>query len=118
MVNSKYDIARKRVKKKTEFRSHLTSYLVTCAFLFGINLLTSPSYLWAIWPTLGWGIGIAFHAFDAYGFFADEDKEEEMIEKEMRRMERKEREGYMDADDQLELREMPKEPRYNDDDFV
>lgn len=119
MVNSKtkYDIARKRVKKRSDFRSHLVSYVVTISFLFVINILTSPGYLWVIWPALGWGVGIAFHAFTVMGLIADEDKEEELIEQEIRRMERKELEQNYE-EDHLELKEIKKEPRYNDDDFV
>lgn len=33
--------------------------LLLCA----INLLTSADYLWFVWPLLGWGIGLASHAF-------------------------------------------------------
>ena len=121
-MKSNYDIARKRVKKKLEFRSHLVSYLVIMGFLLVLNILTT-SYLWVIWPALGWGLGLAFHGFEAYGIIADKDKEEEMIEKELDRMDRKELSaGEQESleDDQLELRDIRKEkaPRYNEDDFV
>ncbi len=116
-MKSNYDIARKRVKKKTEFRSHLVSYLGIMAFLFVINILTT-SYMWVVWPALGWGLGVLFHGLEAYGVIADKDKEEELIERELDRMEL--REGRQDTmrDDHLELRDIQKEPRYNEDDFV
>lgn len=117
-VDSNYDKARKRVKKKVEFRAHLASYLVIMGFLLVINLLTSPGYLWVVWPALGWGIGLAFHAMEAFGMIADKDKEEAMIEKEVRRIEREDPEEYLDEDDHLDLREVEKEVRYNEDDFV
>lgn len=117
-MKTKYDIARQRVKKKSEFRAHAVSYLVCCLFLLGINLWTSPNYLWAVWPALGWGIGVAFHGFSAYGVIPDKADEEVMIEKELHRMEYKEQESYREEKDRLDLREMPKEPRYNEDDFV
>ena len=118
IMKSKYDIARRRVKKKSDFRGHLASYLITCTFLLVINLLTSPGYLWAIWPVLGWGIGVAFHAFTVTGLIADEDKEEELIEKELRRMESQELEDNIEGDDHLKLKEIRKEARYDEDDFV
>ena len=116
-MKSNYDKARNRVKKKVEFRSHLVSYLVVMAFLFGINILTS-NYMWVMWPALGWGLGLAFHGFEAYGVIADKDKKEEMIEREMQRMELKEGRHESLDDDHLELRDVRKEPRYNENDLV
>ena len=118
-AKSKYDIASRRIKKRNEFRAHLVSYLVIIGFLFVLNILTSPGYLWAIWPALGWGIGLAFHGFEAAGIIADKDQEKEMIEAEVRRMERKESEEYLEEEeDPLELKEIQKEYRYDEDDFV
>lgn len=117
-MKTNYDIAKQRVKKKSDFRSHLVTYLIICSFLFVINLMTSPGYLWAIWPAMGWGIGLAFHAFSVMGIIADKDNEEELIQKELRRMERKDHVETLEDEDQLELREIRKEPRYNDDDYV
>ena len=28
-----------------------------------MNMITSPDTLWFYWPLLGWGIGVAIHAF-------------------------------------------------------
>ena len=46
---------------KIGFGYHLTAYLAINAILVWINLDTSPDHLWAIWPIIGWGIGLAFH---------------------------------------------------------
>ncbi|MGH2709645.1 MAG: 2TM domain-containing protein [Actinomycetota bacterium] len=61
--------AEQRLKKKAEFRSHLTSYVLVNAALVVIWALTSGpgSYFWPIWPLLGWGVGIGFHAWETYG---------------------------------------------------
>jgi 2TM domain-containing protein len=56
-----------RLKKKSEFRSHLTSFLLVNAFLVGIWAFTGQGYFWPIWPILGWGVGVGFHAWDTYG---------------------------------------------------
>ena len=45
---------------------HLFVYLCVNALLIGINLNFSPDNLWFIWPMLGWGIGLAGHAWLAY----------------------------------------------------
>ena len=45
---------------------HLFVYLAVNALLIGINLTTSPDNLWLIWPLLGWGLGLAGHAWLAY----------------------------------------------------
>ena len=45
---------------------HLFIYLSVNTFLIAINLQTSPETLWSIWPLLGWGAGLAAHAWLAY----------------------------------------------------
>ncbi|MDX1477645.1 MAG: 2TM domain-containing protein [Saprospiraceae bacterium] len=117
-MKSKYEIAKARVKKKSEFHSHLVTYLVTCGFLLAINLITSSDYLWAIWPFLGWGIGVVFHGLDAYGVIGDKVREEEMIQKELEKMEHQERYGNDASDERLELPDLEKQPRWDEEDFV
>lgn len=54
------------------FYSHLCTYILIITFLFIINFVTDPSYIWAKWPALGWGIGIinhGLHAFEVFNFF-------------------------------------------------
>ena len=50
-------------RRRGEFREHLISYIGVNIFLLAINLLTSPKYLWVIWPVLGWGLGLFFLAW-------------------------------------------------------
>lgn len=54
--------AARRVKNRVEFRQHLTSYLVVNGFLVALWAITSRGYFWPIWPILGWGVGLTFHA--------------------------------------------------------
>ncbi|WP_284460336.1 2TM domain-containing protein, partial [Chryseobacterium sp.] len=49
------------------FYGNLTSFCLVIPFLAALNLLTAPGYLWFLWPMLGWGIGIAFHAVNVFG---------------------------------------------------
>ncbi|WP_064609879.1 2TM domain-containing protein [Photobacterium sp. J15] len=69
------------------FYSHLTNYLVVIFILFLINLLTDSSYIWAIWPALGWGIGVLNHAAHVYEWFNwfNERWEKKQIEKRLGR---------------------------------
>ena len=75
-----------RLKKKAEFRSHLTSYALVNAALVVIWALTSGpgSYFWPIWPILGWGVGIGFHAWETYGHRSEIS--EDQIRREMDRL--------------------------------
>ncbi|HXH60484.1 MAG TPA: 2TM domain-containing protein [Fimbriimonadaceae bacterium] len=55
-----YQFRRRQVR---EFREHLFAYFVVNGLLVLANLLTSNNVTWAVWPILGWGVGIAFHAW-------------------------------------------------------
>lgn len=68
---------RKLAKKRADFKRHLFTYVVIIGFLAAINLLTSREYLWFLWPALGWGIGIAFHAFSTYSGWKESLEERE-----------------------------------------
>jgi len=83
--------ARKRVEELKGFYSHAMIYLLVNLGLMALNLLTSPNYFWFVWPMLGWGIGLAVHAFSVFGAgrFSGRDWEErkvrEFMEQERRR---------------------------------
>jgi hypothetical protein len=57
----------RRIKAKRDFGTHLLSYVVVNAFLVVIWAVTSGGYFWPIWSIAGWGIGLIFHAWDAWG---------------------------------------------------
>ena len=62
-------------KKRARFKKHLTTYLIMSAFFWAIWWVTQGrsdgihnwAGAWPIWAMLGWGLGIAFQYFDAYG---------------------------------------------------
>ncbi len=58
---------RERVEELKGFYIHLGVYVLINVFLVILNLLTSPEYFWAIWPMLGWGIGLGAHAISLFG---------------------------------------------------
>jgi hypothetical protein len=60
-------------QRRAGFKSHLATYIVINIFLWGIWFFTNQErdrngLPWAVWPTLGWGIGIVFHYLGAYVF--------------------------------------------------
>lgn len=53
-------------RRRRELREHVFAYVIVNAMLVAINLFTTSGRLtWAVWPILGWGIGVAFHAWSA-----------------------------------------------------
>ncbi len=48
-------------KTRTAFYLHLISNLAVCIYLFMINILTSPGFLWSLIPSIAMGVGVASH---------------------------------------------------------
>jgi transcriptional regulator with XRE-family HTH domain len=70
-------LALHHVRKLKGFYLHLAQYVVVISALFTLNLWQSTNYLWAVWPALGWGIGILTHAlrvFEIHPFGPDWEK--------------------------------------------
>jgi hypothetical protein len=61
--------ALKRLKAKRDFLGHVFAYVVVNAFLVAVWYFSSGSdtYFWPMWVMIGWGIGVAFNAWDVYG---------------------------------------------------
>jgi hypothetical protein len=57
----------KAVKRKRDFKNHVIAYVIVNAFLVVIWFFTGAGYFWPGWVLAGWGIGLAFNAWDAYG---------------------------------------------------
>ncbi|MEM2652730.1 MAG: 2TM domain-containing protein [Nitrososphaerota archaeon] len=64
------------------FIAHLTAYIIVNAFLVFINLWTSHSNIWFVWPLAGWGLGLVFHyVFSRPSYVIDDvEKEAAIIE--------------------------------------
>ena len=80
-------LAIRRADMKLAFRSHLMAYVIVNAGLVMINLITSDDYFWAIWPMLGWGIGLAAHGATVY--MDGEGMRDRLIEQELEKLRRK-----------------------------
>jgi fatty acid desaturase len=61
----------KRLEKKRDFRRHLLVFVMVNALLWtlwSIGFIASGAWFpWPLFAFFGWGIGLAFHAWDAYG---------------------------------------------------
>ena len=79
-------------QKRATFKKHLATYLVFSIFFWVIWYFTKGMYEdnyregfipWPVWPMLGWGIGVASHAFQTFGIGKnwEEKKIREIMEK-------------------------------------
>ena len=69
------------------FYSHLATFAILMPFIFVVNYMTSPHYMWAWWSFFGWGIGVVAHGlsvFEVFPFF-DEKWEKRQVEKRLGR---------------------------------
>nr|WP_321228457.1 histidine kinase [uncultured Psychroserpens sp.] len=65
--DDRYIRARKRVEEMKEFYYSLISYCIVIPFLFFIWFRYTPNTIqWFWFPMLGWGMGLAFHAYKVY----------------------------------------------------
>lgn len=69
--NQKADFIEFRQKQVREFREHFFTYIVVNTFLVAIDFLSDQRIEWAMWPILGWGIGLAFHAWGSLNASSD-----------------------------------------------
>jgi sensor histidine kinase YesM len=67
--------AKRRLKELKEFYGNLFSYCIIIPVLIAINLYTYSKFIWFVFPMLGWGVGLAIHAFTTFGYGKEwEDK--------------------------------------------
>lgn len=59
--------ALERIKQKKAFQKNLFSYLAINAFLIVIWAVSGAGFFWPVFALAGWGMGLAFHGYSAYG---------------------------------------------------
>jgi len=90
-ANEREIAIRRRVHRLAEFYRHAVTFLIINALLWSLNAWlvffgTMPNrwYVWwAVWPTLGWGIGLLCHGITVMPFwnlFSDEWEERKVRE--------------------------------------
>jgi hypothetical protein len=55
------------IKRKRGFRQTLLAYVVVNIGLVIVWAATGAGYFWPAWVIGGWGIGMVFQGYDAYG---------------------------------------------------
>ena len=80
---SKQKVVLEEVRKIKKFYLHLTTYILVIGLLCIINFINDPSYLWVVWPALGWGLGIIYRGLKAFKVISlfDANWEKKQIEK-------------------------------------
>ncbi|MBK8563814.1 MAG: 2TM domain-containing protein [Saprospiraceae bacterium] len=111
--------AEKRVKSKAKFFKHLFAYVVVNSFLF-LTALFDGEPFGAMPVMIGWGIGLAFHYLKVFGIpgsgVLSSEWEDKEYQKELERLEKKQRVKRQPPEEKLELKEMAK--NYKDTDLV
>jgi hypothetical protein len=79
--------ARKRVKDRRDFFTHLTTYVVVNTAVVLIWAITGQGYFWPAWVLLGWGVGLVLHALTWAGPLHEVDDDD--VDRELARMERR-----------------------------
>lgn len=74
--------AEKRLRARRDLLAHALAYVLVNVFLSALWLLSDWGFFWPIFPIFGWGIGLAFHAWDVYA----PEASEEQIRAEMNRL--------------------------------
>lgn len=84
-----YDEAQaiEKVKEIKGLYIHMIIFAIVISGIWVLNFITSPNIIWAIWPTLGWGLGVAGHAIGVLDipFLFGADWEKKQIEKRLGR---------------------------------
>ena len=102
----KYELAKKRVEAKIGFFIHLAIFILVNSILAAVDILGSPEKLWFYWPLGGWGLGVLLHGFGVYYHPASSNNrlsfKESLIEKELKAIERSQKEEVNEANDKKE----------------
>lgn len=79
------ELALTRLERKQEFYADLLACVLVNGMLVAIWAMSGAGFFWPIFPILGWGIGLAFHAWDT---FRRGEPSEARVEREMERLRR------------------------------
>jgi hypothetical protein len=72
-----------RLRKRSEFWTHLAAYVVVNAVIVLVWYVATPDvFFWPVIPLAGWGIGLFFHAVETFRRPFSEDR----IRREMDRL--------------------------------
>ncbi|MCB0451516.1 MAG: 2TM domain-containing protein [Aequorivita sp.] len=77
----RYKLAKKRVEKLKVFYIHFGIYCICVPVFIYLNFLSRAGFPWALFPIVGWGIGVTSHASETFNYnpFFGKDWEERKI---------------------------------------
>lgn len=81
----RHEQAKEYVRKLKGFWIHLAVYVIVNACLIALNLVKRPDDLWFRWLLVGWGAGLAAHAFLLFGGGIGKNWEARKIKEVMKR---------------------------------
>lgn len=87
-MDENYERAKRRVEELKRFYRNFFAFIIVNVFLAVVNLLTSPDFLWFLFITFFWGIGLLYQGYTVFskrGVFSKEwedRKIKEYMEKE------------------------------------
>jgi hypothetical protein len=67
LYDKKYARAKKKVKEIKDFYVHFSIYLLMVPVFVLLNL-NSTSFPWALFPIVGWGLGVSGHAMEVFNY--------------------------------------------------
>lgn len=118
MEENLYRKALKRVNRKKNLAKDIFGFLSTSLFLIAINLFTNPSFLWCVFPIGFYFLSILVSYFDFIKEQFVDDWEEGQVEKEYKKLLRKNSSTFPEGEG-LDLEEMrDRLPKWNERDFV
>lgn len=77
-------LARKRVTSQLGWYKHLAVYLLVNTFLISMSIWQDRN--WAIFPLLGWGLGLVLHGASVWFAGAGSHLRESMVERERQKL--------------------------------
>jgi len=80
-----YRKARRQVERKLGFYIHLSVYLAVNSGLIMLNVLLASAKPWAVFPLLGWGIGLLFHGLAVFLHASGSAWKQRMIDNELKK---------------------------------
>ncbi len=61
-------------ERRQDFFKHFRTYLAMSIFFVVLNVLTPTGHFWAIYPILGWGLGVLMEYWSLFGPMKDTDE--------------------------------------------
>ncbi len=67
IADKRYEKAKERMEAVKGFYGNLMAYCIIIPILAVVNYRTT-SFAWVLFPAIGWGLGVASHAMEAFGY--------------------------------------------------